>query len=83
MSYRIVFTKIGAQEFEAVNLSPLKHKAARLFNILKTDPLQPPCAKLTGALEGAYSRQINFKHRLVYYIDDEAERVVILRMLSQ
>lgn len=80
MSYRILFTKQAAKDFELVAQSPLKHKVARLLDVLSSDPYQPPYEKLVGDLAGAYSRRINVQHRLVYRIDEAAQAVVIIRM---
>ena len=47
---------------------------------MEENPLQPPYEKLVGDLTGAYSRRINLQHRLVYRIDEEFKRIVIIRM---
>lgn len=80
MSYEILFTKQAAKDFENIISSPFKSKAAHLLQILEENPFQPPYKKLVGDLEGAYSRRINLQHRLVYRIDEEHNRVVIIRM---
>lgn len=80
MSYKIVFTKQAAKDFQNILSSPLKSKVARLLSVLETDPQQPPYEKLVGDLAGAYSRRINLQHRLVYRIDEEIKTVVVLRM---
>lgn len=59
-------------------------KAQKLIEILKQDPFRTPPSyeKLIGNLEGAYSRRINIKHRLVYQVRPEDRVVRILRMWS-
>ncbi|MBN1600010.1 MAG: Txe/YoeB family addiction module toxin [Chitinispirillaceae bacterium] len=41
-----------------------------LLKVIEENPFKnpPPYEKLTGDLNGAYSRRINIKHRLVYHI---------------
>ena len=51
----------------------LTFKFSRLIKILKQDPYQPPYEKLSGNLQGYYSRRINIKHRLVYSIDESSK----------
>ena len=82
MSYKIVFTRQAAKDFQNILASPLKSKTARLLSVLESDPFQPPYEKLVGDLNGAYSRRINLQHRLVYRIDEDIKTVVILRMWS-
>jgi len=49
---------------------------------LKRDPFHknPPYKKLVGDLEGAYSRRINIKHRLVYQVFERSKTVKVIRM---
>lgn len=59
-------------------------KSPRLLALLAEDLYRkaPPFEKLIGDLAGAYSRRINFQHRLVYQVP-EGERVVkVLRLWS-
>lgn len=80
MSYKIVFTRQAAKDFEKIAASPFKEKAARLLQVLEENPMQPPYERLLGDLSGAFSRRINLQHRLVYFVDEEEKRVIILRM---
>lgn len=80
MNYKIVFTKKALKDWEKILASPLKEKTAKLLNVLKNEPYSPPYEKLTGDLEGVYSRRINIQHRLIYRIDEETKSVIILRM---
>lgn len=80
MSYNIVFTKQAVKDYQNILASPFKDKVYRLLQTLKSDPFQPPFEKLIGDLEGAYSRRINIQHRLVYRIEEETQRVIIIRM---
>ena len=40
----------------------------------------PPYEKLIGDLQGAYSRRINVKHRLVYEVLEEVNTVKIISL---
>ena len=70
----------AAKDFEKVVASLLKGKVARLLEVLETNPFQPPYECLLCDLTGAYSRRINLQHRIVYSVDEEQKRVVVLRM---
>ena len=43
----------------------------------------PPYEKLIGDLQGAYSRRINVKHRLVYEVLEEVNAVKIISLWTQ
>lgn len=77
MSWNLVFTKQAQKDAKKLASSGLKAKAHVLFQILEENPFQNPLPfeKLVGDLAGAYSRRINFQHRLVYQVVD-SERVV-------
>jgi len=60
----------------------LKSKAEVLIELLKQNPYvnPPPYEKLTGDLDGAYSRRINIHNRLVYQVLDKEKVVKVIRM---
>ena len=80
--YRIVFTKAAAEDIPKLKAAHLDTKAKRLIDVLRQNPFQtpPPYEKLRGNLEGAYSRRLNIKHRLVYQVLREQETVKIISM---
>ena len=80
--YRIVFTKAAAEDISKLKAAHLDTKAKRLIDVLRQNPFQipPPYEKLRGNLEGAYSRRLNIKHRLVYQVLREQETVKIISM---
>ena len=82
MSWRIVFTKQAQKDAKKLSASGLRAKAEKLIKILQENPYQTPpfYEKLIGDLAGAYSRQINIQHRLVYQIIDDEKTVKIIRM---
>ena len=60
----------------------LDDKAKQLISILKQNPYQSPPSyeKLTGDLQGLYSRRINVQHRLVYEVLEDAKTVKIVSL---
>ena len=68
--YSIVYTKAAAAAIPKLKAAKLDQKAKALIDILRDNPYQtpPPYEKLLGDLQGAYSRRINIKHRLVYQV---------------
>ena len=62
----------------------LDNKAKLLIDIIRKNPYQtpPPYEKLQGDLQGAYSRRINIKHRLVYQVYEEDKSVKIISLWS-
>lgn len=75
--YAIVYTKRAARDIQNLQAAKLAPKAKALIDIIRENPYQvpPPYEKLQGDLLGAYSRRINFKHRLVYSVL-EAEKLI-------
>ena len=80
--YRIVFTRAAAEDIPKLKAAHLDTKAKRLLDVLRQNPFQtpPPYEKLRGNLEGANSRRLNIKHRLVYQVLREQETVKIISM---
>ena len=82
MSWQIVYAKQALKDAKKLSASGLKEKAQDLLVILEKNPFQNPQSyeKLVGDLVGAYSRRINFQHRLVYEIHALEKVVRVLRM---
>ncbi|WP_008309276.1 Txe/YoeB family addiction module toxin [Leptolyngbya sp. PCC 6406] len=82
MSWNLVYTKQAQKDAKKLASSNLQDKAQALLDVIQTNPFQnpPPCEKLVGDLEGAYSRRINIQHRLVYEVIESENTVKILRM---
>ena len=75
--YSIVYTKKSITDIPKLKAAKLEKKAKALLELIKQNPFQtpPPYEKLQGDLQGAYSRRINIKHRLVYEIfEDENDK---------
>ncbi|MCX7027124.1 MAG: Txe/YoeB family addiction module toxin [Spirochaetes bacterium] len=82
MSWEVVYSKQAVKDSERIAESGLKEKTKKPIAIVAGDPFQdpPPDEKLVGDLTGAYSRRINYQHRLVYQVFEERHIVRILRL---
>ena len=69
--YLIKYEKQAVKDIKNLKSAKLDGKAKALIEILKRNPLEPPCEGLEGNLSGLYSRRINIQHRLVYEIFNE------------
>ena len=69
--YLIKYEKKAVKDIKNLKGAKLDSKAKALIEILKRNPLEPPCESLVGNLSGLYSRRINIQHRLVYEIINE------------
>lgn len=80
--WELYFTKQAKKDARNLASANLKPKAQTLLEIIQNNPYQtpPPYEKLVGDLNGAYSRRINIKHRLVYQILEEEMAIKVLRM---
>ncbi len=82
--YQIVYTKKATQDIPYLKAANLEKKAKQLIALLKENPYQmpPTFEKLQGDLQGAFSRRINLKHRLVYQVYEDEKIVKIISMWS-
>ena len=82
--YKIVYLKQALKDIPKLKSIGLAEKAKSLIDILRINPFQnpPPYEKLVGDLQGAYSRRINIKHRLVYQVYDIEKTVKIIALWS-
>lgn len=69
--YLIKYDKQAVKDIKNLKGAKLDVKAKTLIEILRRNPLEPPCEELVGNLSGLYSRRINIQHRLVYEIVNE------------
>jgi Txe/YoeB family toxin of toxin-antitoxin system len=84
VGYAIVYTKKAASDIPKLKAAHLDAKAKALIEILRETPYAttPRYEKLKGALDGAYSRRINFQHRMVYQVMEREKTIKILSMWS-
>jgi len=82
VKWKILYTRQAQRDARKLAASGLKEKAEPLLDILSKDPFKspPPYEKLVGDLSGAFSRRINFQHRLVYQVLEDIQTVKIIRM---
>lgn len=80
--YAVVYHKQAIKDIQRLKASKLDGKAMALIEVLRQNPYQspPPFEKLVGDLQGAYSRRINVKHRLVYQVIEDLRTVKIISM---
>lgn len=80
--YSIVYTKKAVNDIPNLKSAKLDKKAKDLIELIRENPYQtpPPYEKLQGDLQGAYSRRINIKHRLVYEVFEEEQTVKIISL---
>ena len=81
-NYKPVYTKQAKKDAQKAASSGLKSKIENLLEIIKEDPFEeyPPYEKLVGSLEGAHSRRINIRQRLVYQVYEKEKVVKVIRM---
>lgn len=82
--YKILYTKKAASDVSRLKAAKLDKKAKALIEVIRENPFQTPpqFEKLLGDLQGAYSRRINHKHRLVYEVYEEEQVVKIISLWS-
>lgn len=80
--YTVIFSRQAEKDKKLLKAANLEEKARSLLNLLMEDPFRnpPPYEALVGQLKGFYSRRINYKHRLVYTVNENEKYVHVLRM---
>ena len=80
--WTIEFSRRALKDVKKIKAANLASNLKRLLKIIKEDPYKPPYEKLSGNLQGYYSRRINIKHRLVYSISDDNKVVRVMSVWS-
>ena len=82
--YHIFYTKTAIKDIPKLKSAHLDKTAKSLIDVIKENPFQvpPPFEKLVGDLQGAYSRRINIKHRLIYEVLEEQKIIKILILVK-
>ena len=80
--YKIKFSKQAKKDIFKLKSSGLDKICKHILILMMEDPFCYPPAyeKLTGDLNGLYSRRINRQHRIVYEVDEEKKEIHIIRM---
>ena len=75
--YKVVSSRRVLKDSAKVKHAGLSDKVKEYIAIVEKNPYQnpPPYEKLVGDLQGAYSRRINIKHRLVYEVLPNSENL--------
>ncbi len=79
MEWTIQFSRQVLKDAKKLKAANLEANLKSLLDVLRQNPYEPPYEKLSGNLQGYYSRRINIKHRLVYSVDNETK---IIRVVS-
>ena len=68
--YKVLASRQALKDSELLKNVGLSDKAKEFARIVAKNPFQtpPPYEKMTGDLQGYYSRRINRKHRFVYEV---------------
>ena len=82
MVWTIKFSRNALKDAKKLRSANLASNVKKLVEILKQNPDQPPYEKLSGNLQGYYSRRINIKHRLVYSIDEDNKTIKVVSVWS-
>ena len=66
--WQLLFTKQAEKDAKKIASSGLAKQVNKILDVLKVNPYEPypSYEKLTGDLQGYYSRRINIQHRLIY-----------------
>lgn len=81
-NYKIFYTKRAVKDVEKIKRAGLANTTMELIELISENPFTNPprFEKLVGDMQGAYSRRINYQHRLVYKVDKEKMQILILKM---
>ena len=82
--YKIKFSKQAEKDKIKLKSSGLDKNCKSILTLMLEDPFCYPPAyeKLSGDLNGLYSRRINRQHRIVYEVNEENKEIRIIRMWS-
>ena len=80
--FKVLLSKQAVKDLEKLKQASLSKKAKEIIDSLKENPINQPCEKLLGNLNGFYSKRINIQHRIVYRIDYDQKVVLVVSMWS-
>lgn len=80
--YSIYYTKKAKNDIANLKVAKLDTKTKALIELIRENPYRtpPPYEKLQGDLQGAYSRRINLKHRLVYEVLEDEKAIILISL---
>jgi toxin YoeB len=82
MEWTIQFSRQVLKDAKKIRAANLESNLRSLLDILRQNPYEPPYEKLSGNLNGYYSRRINIKHRLVYLVNNETKTIRVVSVWS-
>ncbi len=82
MEWTIKFSRQVLKDAKKLRSVNLEANVRSLLDILRRNPYEPPYEKLSGNLQGYYSRRINIKHRLIYSVDNETKTIRVVSVWS-
>jgi Txe/YoeB family toxin of toxin-antitoxin system len=80
--WRIKYEKRAQKDLDKLKCANLLENAQRLIEIIRRNPFEPKFEKLSGDLDGLFSRRINLKHRLLYKVIKKDKLVIVISMWS-
>ena len=82
VGWTLHYSRQAKKDAKKILQAGFRDHADYLLDILEKNPFQNPPAyeKLTGDLEGLYSRRINIQHRLIYQVIKQEKAIKIIRM---
>jgi Txe/YoeB family toxin of toxin-antitoxin system len=82
--YTITYSRQATKDKDKLAQTPYYEKAKQLIEIIKNNPFQDPpkYEQLKGDHAGTYSRRINIQHRIWYIVNESAQSVYIMRLMS-
>ena len=75
MGYKLEYSRQAKKDSQLLEQSGLDKKAKKLLSVIRRNPFELPCEKLTRELNGCCSRRINKQHRIVYEILPNTENI--------
>lgn len=82
MVWTIEFSRTALKDAPKLRSANLAAKLKDLLAVIRQNPFEPPYEKLSGNLQGYYSRRLNIKHRLVYSVDSDRKLIRFVSVWS-
>ena len=82
MEWTIKFSRNALKDTKKLKSANLVSNVRSLLDILRQNPYERPYEKLSGNLQGYYSRRINIIHRLVYSVNNETKTIRVVSVWS-
>ena len=81
-NYKILFSKKANKDKIKLKNNNLDVTCKKILNLMIINPFcyPPSFEKLTGDLNGLYSRRTNRQHRIIYEVDEDKKEIHIIRM---